>query len=193
LACRRISNIKLYRWDFDPARDEAEVRRLADRVRVLGQDDAHALALAAFALVWVCREYDLAWSFVERAVSVNPNLAGAWLMRGGVAEFLGDHETAIESLETGARISPVGFDFHIAQGYVALASLFLGNYSRAIASATAAEALIGNPSVAAKSLAQLRALNPDLRVSSIEEAYPYRRAEDMARLREGLRLAGLPE
>jgi hypothetical protein len=58
---------------------------------------------------------------------------------------------------------------------------------------TAAEALIGNPSVAAKSLAQLRALNPDLRVSSIEEAYPYRRAEDMARLREGLRLAGLPE
>jgi len=210
LACRCISNIKLYRWNFDAARHEAEVRLLVDRIRVLGQDDAYALALAAFAVVWVCREHNLGMSFADRAVSVNPNLANAWLLRGGVAAFCGDHASALKSFEIAARISPIGNDFHAVNGYRALSHFFLGNYTEAITfslastsylpnwlvpilARTAGEALVGRADEAAKSLVQLRALSPDLRLSTIEQTYPYRGSEDVARLREGLRIAGLPE
>jgi adenylate cyclase len=209
LACRCISAMKLYRWGFDPSHHEAEVRRLADRVRVFGQDDAYALSYAAFALVWVSREHDLGMSFADKAVSVNPNLALSWLMRGATATFLGKHDEALKSLELTTRISPVGVDFYVAHAFMAFAHLFLGDYPKSIAAAstsisymptwlvpllphTAAEALTGDMCGAGKSLAKLRALNPDLRLSTIDRAYPYRPG-DVARLREGLRLAGLPE
>ena len=40
----------------------------------------------------------------------------------------------------------------------------------------------------------LRLLNPTLRVSTLKDVLgPFRRAEDLSRLEEGLRLAGLPE
>ena len=40
---------------------------------------------------------------------------------------------------------------------------------------------------------RLRRLDPALRISNLPESFPIRRPEDLARLADGLRRAGLPE
>jgi len=58
----------------------------------------------------------------------------------------------------------------------------------------AISAMAGRPEQAHKAVARLRQLNPALRVSTLKDVVgPYRRAEDISRLEEGLRQAGLPE
>jgi hypothetical protein len=42
-------------------------------------------------------------------------------------------------------------------------------------------------------MARLRRLDPARRVSTVKEWIPLRRPDDLRRLEEGLRLAGLPE
>ena len=42
-------------------------------------------------------------------------------------------------------------------------------------------------------MARLRQLDPALRISNLKDLIPLRRPEDLARLAEGLRKAGLPE
>jgi hypothetical protein len=42
-------------------------------------------------------------------------------------------------------------------------------------------------------MAQVRRLNPGLRLSNLKDLFPIRRTEDYAKWEEGLRLAGLPE
>ena len=42
-------------------------------------------------------------------------------------------------------------------------------------------------------MGRLRELDPSLRVSNLGEVYPLRRREDLAKLAEGLRKAGLPD
>jgi adenylate cyclase len=54
--------------------------------------------------------------------------------------------------------------------------------------------MAGRPEQAHQAVARLRQLNPALRVSTLKDVLgPYRRAEDLSRLEEGLRQAGLPE
>jgi adenylate cyclase len=200
---------KLQGWDFDAEQAEAEVRRLAERVSALGQDDAAALSSAGFSLAWVCREYDMGASFVDKAVVANPNLSGAWMQRGAVSGFRGQHEAALEDFSRARRISPVGAEFHLIQGYCALSYLSLDQYEAAATAAldaathlpnwlvgplllTAAHGFLGNVEDAQKGLAQLRRLRPKLTLSEAMNTFTYRRAEDTKRLVEGLRRAGLP-
>jgi hypothetical protein len=42
-------------------------------------------------------------------------------------------------------------------------------------------------------MAHLRELDPALRVSNLGDVYPLQRPEDLAKVADGLRLAGLPE
>ena len=59
--------------------------------------------------------------------------------------------------------------------------------------AVASAALLGRSGEAAKYLALLRQLDPGLVVSNLKERVNLRRPDDLARLAEGLRKAGLPE
>jgi hypothetical protein len=63
----------------------------------------------------------------------------------------------------------------------------------AIRVAAASAALLGRPLDATKYLSLLRQLDPGLRVANIGNRIPLRRPEDLERLANGLRKAGLPE
>jgi hypothetical protein len=67
------------------------------------------------------------------------------------------------------------------------------NYLAAIRELAAANALGGRLAEAQKAMAHLREVDPAMRVSTIKDWVPLRRPEDLARLEEGLRKAGLPE
>jgi hypothetical protein len=54
--------------------------------------------------------------------------------------------------------------------------------------------MAGRPEQAHEAIARLRQLNPALHVSNLKDQVGHRRrAEDLSRLEEGLRRAGLPE
>ena len=57
----------------------------------------------------------------------------------------------------------------------------------------ASSALAGKLPQADKAMTRLRQLNSAARVSRLGDMLPFRRPEQLARLEEGLRLAGLPE
>lgn len=67
------------------------------------------------------------------------------------------------------------------------------SYSPAMRVGAAGHALAGRLTEASKLMAQMRQIDPELRVSNLAELIPFRRPGDVARYAEGLRRAGLPE
>jgi len=67
------------------------------------------------------------------------------------------------------------------------------NYLPAIRDFAAANALVGRQLEAEKAMAHLRAIDPEMRMSTVKGWVPLRRPDDLARLEDGLRKAGLPE
>jgi adenylate cyclase len=142
---------------------------------------------------------------------LNSNLAEAWLYGGWVKNWLGEPEAAIERFARAMRLSPLDPLAVGMRSGTAYAHFFLGRYDEAaswaamalqdnpdfqpgLRIAAASNAMAGRPEQAHKAVARLRQLNPALRVSAFKDVLgPYRRAEDLSRLEEGLRQAGLPE
>ena len=201
---------KINGWMTDRVQEIAETARLARRAAELGPDDAVALSRGAQALGYVVGDLDAAATFAERALVLNPNLAGAWYASGWVRVFLGESDVAIKHFAHAMRLSPldphsIGFQAgtafaHFLAGRYDEASLWAGkamwettNYLTTLVIAAASNALAGRPAEAQKTMARLRELYPTLRVSNVKDWATFRRPEDLARLEEGLRRAGLPE
>src|SRR5262249_35601062 len=139
-----------------------------------------------------------------------PNLAMAWLFSGWVNVWLGEADDAIAGLAHAMRLSPN--DPPIAMMYAATACAHLfagrigggtawasravrraGNYFIASCVLAASSALGGRLEEATKSIARLRQIDPDLRISNLLDTFTFRRHEDFVRWADGLRKAGLPE
>ncbi|MNR56715.1 hypothetical protein D3C85_1773430 [compost metagenome] len=72
----------------------------------------------------------------------------------------------------------------------------MGNLPSLLAPAAllaASHAYSGRMDKAKLTMQRLQALDPSLRISRLRDWLPIQRAEDLALLAEGLRLAGLPE
>src|SRR5258708_2546687 len=198
------------RWTIDRAQETTEATRLARRAVDLGADDAVALCMGGYALVFAAHDLDGGAALIDRALSMNPNLAWAWHSSGWTRDFLGEPEVAIKNLEHGMRLSPLDPFVFRAYAGLACAHLLAGRYDDsslwaeralqrrpnllvAIREAAASHALAGRLPEAQKAMAQLRQCDPRLRVSNLKEWLPLRRPQDIARYEEGLRKAGLPE
>ena len=201
---------KLNGWMTDRTQEIAETARLARRAAELGPDDAVALSRGAHALGYVVGDLDTAATFADRALALNPNLAGAWYASGWVRVFLGESDVAIKHFAQAMRLSPLdphsigmqaGTAFaHFLAGRFEEASLWAGkamwehtNYLTTLVVAAASNALAGRPAEAQNTMVRLRELDPTLRVSNVKDWAAFRRPEDLAKLEEGLRKAGLPE
>jgi TolB-like protein/class 3 adenylate cyclase len=201
---------KVNGWFGDRAKDVAEAERLARRAVELGPDDAVALSGGGYALVFVVHDLDDGAAFIERALALNPNLSWALHSSGWTRAFLGDPDAAIKHLTNAIRLSPLDPLTFRAQGGIAFAHLLAGRYDEAITWAetalrdrpnylaairelAAANALAGRVPEAQKAMANLRKIDPAMRVSNVKDWVPLRRPSDLKRLEEGLRIAGLPE
>ena len=191
-------------------RDVTEVARLARRAIELGPDDAVALSGGGYALVFVAHDLDNGPAFIERALALNPNLSWALHSSGWTKAFLGDPDAAILHLTHAMRLSPLDPLSFRAQGGIAFAHFLAGrheeaitwaetalrerpNYGAALRELAAANALLGRMPEAEKAMARLREIDPTRRVSTVKDWLPLRRPDDLTRLQEGLRRAGLPE
>lgn len=201
---------KVNGWMTDRPREVAEGARLAHRAVELGRDDAVALTRGGHALAHLAGDLDSGIALLDRAVFLNPNLASAWFLGGFLRTWHGESDSAIEHFERAMRLSPVDPEFYRMQAGVAMAHLFAGRFDKASAWAeeaytnlpsflmavsiiAASRALAGRPDEARRAMEHLRALDPALRISNLEDWLPIHRPEDLSVFAEGLREAGLPE
>jgi TolB-like protein/class 3 adenylate cyclase/Tfp pilus assembly protein PilF len=187
----------------------AEGIRLAHRAAAVGSDDAFTLARAGHVLTYLGHEYDRGASMVEQAVALNPNLAMAWHARGWVSLMGGDGERSVESFDRMIRLSPLDPLRIGAWNGSAFALSYLRRFEEGcavamksiqfVANAHTLGALIvnligaGREAEAREAVAQLVKLQPDFRVSHVNEAFPVRSADERNRMVDALRKAGLPD
>jgi tetratricopeptide (TPR) repeat protein len=185
----------------------AEVERLGKQAGALGKDDAVALWTGGFTLAYVVGDLDTGNSFIDRALALNPNLTLAWTVSGWVKIWLAEPELAIERESYAIKLSPHDTSLFSMQAATALAHFCAGRYSEALSWAeasmreqpnmvntfgiiAASAALMGNFAKAREALLQLHRIHPTFRISSLDDHFPFRRPEDLARWKDGLRKAG---
>ncbi|MBR0799582.1 adenylate/guanylate cyclase domain-containing protein [Bradyrhizobium jicamae] len=200
---------KLNGWVINRAQETAEGARLARRAVEVGKDDPVALSRGGHALAWFVRDLDSGAAFIDRALALNPNLAAAWNLSGWVRAYRGELDLSIEHHARAMRLSPLDpilYNMHVGTAFAhfqagryvdatAWANSALHeqpNYPAANRILAASNALSGHMIEAQQAMAHLRELDPALRISNLTEVLPLR-AEDLAKLAEGLRRAGLPE
>ena len=69
-------------WPADVVSDNAELSRLADRIKELDTDDAPALSSLGLALFYTRVNCEVGIEMVDRAIRSNPNYAQADISRG---------------------------------------------------------------------------------------------------------------
>src|SRR5262249_24970006 len=197
-------------WMIDPSQEIVEAVRLARQAVELGRDDAMALCTGGGVLDYLGRDPEAGAVFIDRARTLNPNLAWAWLVSGWARVHLGDPEVAIAHFAQAMRLSPVDALMFNMQHGMATAHFYAGrneeaaswgerawrekpNWLRPLRLIAASNALAGHFDRAYMATARLLELDPEFRVSSIKGPAGSARPEFLARLEEGLRKAGLPE
>jgi tetratricopeptide (TPR) repeat protein len=201
---------KAHAWVTEPEEETAETARVARRAVEFAKDDAVALCTGGFALARVVGDLDAGAAFIDRALKINPNLAMAWLTSGWLRSYLGEPDLSIKHLSHAIRLSPLDplmFGMHAG---LAFAHFFAGRYDEAaswaekalreqpswipaLRTAAASHALAGHAQEAQLTMARLRQLAPQIRISRLKDLMPLRRPDDLNRFTEGLRRAGLPE
>jgi tetratricopeptide (TPR) repeat protein len=174
-----------------------------------GGDDATALAVAAFVIGVLERDYQTAFNAFDRAMVLSPSSAQAFGFSSCIRAWAGDGPTSIEHAETAIRLSP--FDPLIYFPYVgsAYAHFFAGDFEAAITAAgraaqanprfsipcvlqAASLASLGRIGEAKASAQRLLSLEPTFGVGSFS-AVKFTSPERLGMLAEALRQAGLPE
>jgi adenylate cyclase len=148
-------------------------------------------------------------SLFEEAIRLDPNGVLAWVWGGQAKILLGDHHTAIKYAERALRLSPIDRRVAFAEYILAFAHFFLGNYEEGLRFAVshghrvpnnppilriaiACNVFLGNMEAARGFWRELAALSPSERVSDTPKRFPGR-PQDLAKLQEAYRLAGMPE
>jgi len=200
---------KGFGWIEDAAKERAESRQLAERAMQLAQDDPLVLAHAAQVYSYVLEEPETGSAFAARAVALDPNLVIGRLWAGQAQNYLGNHDAAIEQFSAAIRLSPIDPHLFLPQNGMAFAQFFAGRYEEGLSWATSAiqrlpnfpsaqRILMANLAMAGRIAEARRAcdavLQADaaLRISGIKST-PFRRLEDVEKLEQAWRIAGVPE
>jgi TolB-like protein/tetratricopeptide (TPR) repeat protein len=196
-------------WMTDVAKETAEAGRLARLAIQFGKEDAVALNSGGYALANVVEDLDAGAALIDRALTLNPNLAAAWHNSGWVRVYLGEPEAAIEHIKNAIRMSPLDPLLFGMYGAIAFAHYFAGRYDEAstwadksvreqpwgagLVIAAASKAQTGRVEDARRILQRFGQRDTGYRISQIHARTPLRRLQDIDALADGLRRAGLSE
>ena len=207
-AARCYSVRKGFGWMVDPPRETAEADRLARTAVKLGADDAFVLGASGFAIGYVVGDLDGGAAYVDRALSLNSNLAGVCGVAGWINICLGKPDVGITQTMHAMRLSPLDPSFGLWQLWTATGHFFAERDEEAVTWAKAvlldrpdnpnalallawSQAFLGRFEEAKKAIARLCEVFPLLRLSDLN--MPLRRPQDHKRRAEAWRLVGLPE
>lgn len=213
VACASGANIfgqkKGFGWIDDSAKERAESRQLAERALQLDQDDPVVLAHLAQVYSYLLEEPETGSALAARAIALDPNLALARLWAGWAQIYLGNQDAAIDQFSAAIRLSPIDPHLFVPQTGLAFAHFLAERYKESLSWATSAIqrqpnfpgaqrirmsslAMTGRIAEARRACGAILQSDPTLRISSIKSA-PFRRAEEVEKLSQAWRIAGVPE
>jgi TolB-like protein/class 3 adenylate cyclase len=210
LAAFSFTQRKAFGWSANIADEISETRRLAALAIELDGDDARVLGMAGFALGYVAGEVETAAEFLARAIQLDPNLVLARTWMGWTRIYLGDMNAAIEQLEVAQRVNPLDPRRYVTATAMAYAHFFAGrndeasvwaesvvrqqpNYLAGQRIMTACHAMAGRIDEARQAFAVTMRIDPTQRISVSNARAPFRRSQDVDKLSQALRIAGMPE
>ena len=188
----------------------AEGVRLAKQAIEAGKEDPDTLWMAAYTLSFFGGEHVTAASVIDRALTLNPNSAHAWMASGWVSVRQNQPDRAIPAFEHGMRLSPLdplGRAFTIG---LAAAHLAAGRYEEAAewADRTLGEEPRHRPAMRIKAVCyaylgrmeeardwanRVLELDPGFTIARLKASVTFLPPEILAVHVGGLRKAGLPE
>jgi adenylate cyclase len=121
-----------YNWTEDVGRERSEGERLIEVATQTVGDDPTGLTALASAMMILGGNVPHALSLADRALSLDPNHAWAWMRRGYGLVYTGRPEDGLQAFERSARMSPLdpfAFNVHLGMG---LANFAAGRPERAI-------------------------------------------------------------
>jgi tetratricopeptide (TPR) repeat protein len=168
------------------------------------------VAMAGQALTFVVGEVEEGAALLSRAINLNPNLVSARYWSGWSHIWRGNVDAAIDQFQTALRLSPLDPRIYNAQTGLAFAHFFAGRNEEALSWATTAirqqpafvpgqlimmacHATSGPVKEARQACVLALQLDPTQRISAIKDNAPFRWAEDIERLAQAYRIAGMPE
>jgi tetratricopeptide (TPR) repeat protein len=159
--------------------------------RALSADPRCSLALVVmgFAHTNLLKQFDVAQEQYDLALSVNPNDAMAWLLKGTLLAFKDAGKAAVEHTEHALKLSPLDPHRYFYDSLAATAALSAGQYKRAIDLANRslranrthtstfralaiAQWQLGLHQEARKTVTELMKLEPGLTVTKYRERHP---------------------
>jgi adenylate cyclase len=195
------------RWTEDPDKSLEIAARLAGEAIEKGPNEpfGHYVqsVIASFK-----NDLPRATAESEKALAINPNYAQAHSSRGIIDIYNGEPMLGIPRLERSMRLDPafahqyihfVGLAYLVAGKYEAAAAQFKErillspqtDLSRAFYASTLGH--LGQPDEARRIWHELKEINPKYDFEGHIGRLPFRKPEDVARIREGLTKAGLPD
>lgn len=192
-------------------KDFREAAELSHRAVDSDPTDPLALASAANVTVVIRRDYQGGWDLVDRALTIAPNYAGGWGVRGWISALAGEADAAIADFEKALRLSPLDPQWggRYKQG-MAFALCTSGRSEDALPwarkavqdspnSSTAQRPLIaalwlsGRHAEAKEAAAIYVRMFPGFSVRRLIEIGPFRGTPGQHQFFDALRAAGLPE
>ncbi len=198
-------------WPAKAGRNAPDVAVVAaQRALALDPADAFVIAVAAHVESFLCHHPDSAVEMFDRALLANKNSAFAWGLSAVTCCYLGQPDAALERLRNAWRLNPFDRMAFFFWGVAGMAELLAHRYDQALVWLLKAHrdhpghfacvrnlcichALMGQLDEARALVDDLLARDPGFRISEFAARYPLRRADDLERLVQGLRAAGVPE
>jgi adenylate cyclase len=193
------------RWTDDPDKSLSIAKGYAEQAIEKDPNEPVARCVAALAASYE-KDLDRAKAEIEIALKLNPSLALAHNLRGTFWTFSGQPLDAIPEIEQAMRIDPamsgqflhfLGLAYLMAEKYETAAALLRQriilvpntDFSRAIL--TSALGHLGEIEDARRVWAELMDINPKYSFFAHVGRQPFKRPEDVERIAEGLRKAGV--
>ena len=198
-------------WGALSEADVTEAVALARQALETARDDTETLWRAGYALFVLAGEVAVAEAMLYRAVTLNPNAATAWVMKGNFLALRNRPDAAIEALDRASRLSPFDPIGYLNTISMALAHFAARHFEEAIEWAdralhdqprlitamrvkTAAFAHLGQLDEAHAELGRILTFDPRLTIARYRAALGLAVAPEVFELLVvGLRRAGLPE
>lgn len=206
-----LSRRKTNSWTQDAKKEAEQALQLARRAIELAPDDASVLSTAGFVFGHVGDRMESGREMIDRALSLNPNLAEAWSFSAWTDVFLGRPERSLVHIDNAIRLSPLDLRLYSWLFVKAHALFALGRFAEAAQLAAesvrqqpnflgalrlyaASSAMAGQAEEARSALARHENVASGLSLSNLRETVPrFRREEDWTRYFEAMRRAGMRE
>jgi adenylate cyclase len=193
------------RWTEDPDKSLTIAQGYADTAIEKDPNEPVARCVAALAASYN-KDLDRAREEVEKAIELNPSLALARNLRATIHTFAGQPLEAIPEIEQAMRLDPamsaqflhfLGLAYLLAEKYETAAALLRQrivlvpntDFSRAILASALGH--LGEIKEAQRVWAELMEINPKYSFAAHVGRQPFQRTEDVERMAEGLRKAGV--